>query len=173
MGGYSSGPRSIHNKTHARCIWHGKVSFSRPFTGAGGIASELLVFGGCKYRKQVWSWTILHARSLYIYQTLMFECLSGVVCLVEKVCFSQPLWTLRMGSTTCGAFGACGTFIFYLFFSEHIMSSTHCYVPVLTPCRIWWILKHNLSVNNRCLVLFLLLRGRSECGCAERVVLYE
>ena len=41
--------------------------------------------------------------------------------------------------------------------------------PVLTQCRFLW----NLSVNNRCLVVFLLLRGRSEHECVERAVLCE
>jgi hypothetical protein len=75
------------------------VPIHNTFAGTCAIASEMLAFGGCKYRKQVLSWTILHAISLCIYQPLMFECFGGMVCLVETIRFSQPLWTLRMVGT--------------------------------------------------------------------------
>ena len=117
----------------------------------------------------------MHAISLYIYQTLICECFGGVVCLGEAIRFSQPLWTLRMDGTPPvePLVPEVRLFFILFYFSEHLMGPAHGSVPVLTSCRIWWVLKHKLSLNNRCLVLFLLLRGRSACGCAERVVLCE
>ena len=43
---------------------------------------------------------------------------------------------------------------FFVFFSEHVMGLAHDSTPVLTPCPIWWVLEHNLPVNNRYLVYF-------------------
>ena len=99
MRGLSSGPRSNHNQTHLHWFWHDQAAFSCLFPGTCAIASELLVFGGCKPWKQVWSWTMLHVRSKHIYQELVVKCLSGVGCLVEKRRFSQPLQTVRMDRT--------------------------------------------------------------------------
>ena len=82
-----------------RCENSRLATFSPPYAGTCAIASEILVFGGCKCRNQGWLWTIWHVRSFYIYHTLMLEYVGGVVCVVKKICFSQPLWTLRMDGT--------------------------------------------------------------------------
>ena len=67
----------------------------------------------------------------------------------------------------------CVYFYFVLFCMSAEWGQTHGPVPVLASRRIWCAQKHSLSFNSRCLVMFLLLRGRGECGCVERVVLCE
>ena len=67
----------------------------------------------------------------------------------------------------------CVYVYFVLFCMSAEWGQTHGPVPVLASRRIWCAQKHSLSFNSRCLVMFLLLRGRGECGCVERVVLCE
>ena len=87
----------------------------------------------CQWIACFWSWTILHARTLYIYQTLLFECLGGVVCLVEKRRLFQPLWSLRVDGTPLVVSLVSKVRLFFLFFSEHEMGPTLGSVPVPTP----------------------------------------
>ena len=118
---------------------------------------------------------MLHVRSKHIYQALVFKCLSGVGCLVEKRRFSQPLQTVRIDRTppVVPVVPSVRLFCFVLFCMSAEWGQTHGPVPVLAPRRIWWAQKHSLLFNSRCLVVFLLLRGRGECSCVERVVLCE
>ena len=118
---------------------------------------------------------MLHVRSKHIYQALVVKCLSGVGCLVEKRRFSQPLQTVRIDRTppVVPVVPSVRLFCFVLFCMSAEWGQTHGPVPVLAPRLIWWAHKHSLLFNSRCLVVFLLLRGRGECGCVERVVLCE
>ena len=118
---------------------------------------------------------MLHVRSKHIYQALVFKCLSGVGCLVEKRRFSQPLQTVRIDRTppVVPVAPSVRLFLFFLFCMSVEWGQTHGPVPVLAPCRIWWAQKHSLLFNSRCLVVFLTLRGRVERGDVARVVLRE